>query len=76
MTAAQAADLALGARLRAYTFDRYKTKRKEGEEAPAGSGRRRAGQAARSETRRRTQRAKPQSGRAPMLLPSRTYAQL
>jgi leucyl aminopeptidase len=31
----QAADLALGARLRAYAFERYKTKRKEGEEAPA-----------------------------------------
>ncbi len=28
----QIADLALGARLRAYSFDRYKTKRKEGEE--------------------------------------------
>jgi leucyl aminopeptidase len=28
----QIADLALGVRLRAYTFDRYKTKRKEGEE--------------------------------------------
>ncbi len=28
----QAADLALGARLRAYTFERYKTKRKEDEE--------------------------------------------
>jgi leucyl aminopeptidase len=28
------ADLALGARLRAYTFDRYKTKRKEEEERP------------------------------------------
>jgi leucyl aminopeptidase len=28
----QAADMALGARLRAYSFDRYKTKRKEGEE--------------------------------------------
>ena len=28
----QAADLALGARLRAYSFDRYKTKRKEDEE--------------------------------------------
>lgn len=28
----QAADLALGVRLRAYRFDRYKTKRKEGEE--------------------------------------------
>jgi leucyl aminopeptidase len=31
----QAADLALGMRLRAYSFDRYKTKRKEGEEPPA-----------------------------------------
>ncbi|HZS63278.1 MAG TPA: leucyl aminopeptidase [Xanthobacteraceae bacterium] len=31
----QAADLALGARLRAYRFDRYKTKRKEDEERPA-----------------------------------------
>jgi len=31
---AQVADLALGARLRAYTFDLYKTKRKEGEERP------------------------------------------
>jgi leucyl aminopeptidase len=31
----QAADLALGVRLRAYAFDRYKTKRKEGEEPPA-----------------------------------------
>ena len=30
-----AADVALGATLRAYAFDRYKTKRKEGEEAPA-----------------------------------------
>jgi leucyl aminopeptidase len=30
----QIADLALGVRLRAYTFDRYKTKRKEGEERP------------------------------------------
>jgi leucyl aminopeptidase len=29
-----AADVALGATLRAYAFDRYKTKRKEGEEAP------------------------------------------
>ncbi len=28
------ADLALGVRLRAYSFDRYKTKRKEGEERP------------------------------------------
>ena len=31
----QAAELALGARLRAYAFDRYKTKRKEGEERAA-----------------------------------------
>ena len=31
----QAADLAQGARLRAYAFDRYKTKRKEEEKAPA-----------------------------------------
>jgi leucyl aminopeptidase len=30
-----AADIALGATLRAYAFDRYKTKRKEGEEPPA-----------------------------------------
>jgi len=30
----QAADMALGARLRAYAFDRYKTKRKEGEDQP------------------------------------------
>jgi leucyl aminopeptidase len=30
----QVADLVLGARLRAYTFDRYKTKTKEGEERP------------------------------------------
>jgi leucyl aminopeptidase len=30
----QVADLALGVRLRAYSFDRYKTKRKEGEERP------------------------------------------
>src|SRR5262245_51700158 len=30
MKAGQAADLAFGARLRAYAFDRYKTKRKEG----------------------------------------------
>jgi leucyl aminopeptidase len=29
------AELSLGAQLRAYTFDRYKTKRKEGEEPPA-----------------------------------------
>jgi leucyl aminopeptidase len=31
-SADQAADLALGVRLRAYSFDRYKTKKKEGEE--------------------------------------------
>jgi leucyl aminopeptidase len=31
----QAADVALGTQLRAYVFDRYKTKRKEGEDAPA-----------------------------------------
>ena len=30
----QAADLALGVRLRAYSFDRYKTKPKDGEESP------------------------------------------
>ncbi len=30
----QAADLAFGARLRGYTFDRYKTKHKEGEDTP------------------------------------------
>jgi leucyl aminopeptidase len=32
---AQAAEIALGAQLRAYVFDRYKTKRKEGEDPPA-----------------------------------------
>ena len=31
----QSADVALGTQLRAYAFDRYKTKRKEGEEPPA-----------------------------------------
>ena len=35
----RAADMALGVRLRAYSFDRYKTKRKEGEE-PAETGER------------------------------------
>src|SRR5476651_1244967 len=30
----QVADMAFGARLRGYTFDRYKTKRKEGEDTP------------------------------------------
>ena len=30
----QVAEMALGARLRAYTFDRYKTKRKDGEDKP------------------------------------------
>jgi leucyl aminopeptidase len=34
LKADKVADLALGARLRAYTFDRYKTKRKDGEERP------------------------------------------
>jgi leucyl aminopeptidase len=34
MTAEQAADLAQGVQLRGYAFDRYKTKRKEGEPAP------------------------------------------
>jgi leucyl aminopeptidase len=34
MTPDQAADFAFGMRLRAYEFDRYKTKRKEGEEPP------------------------------------------
>jgi leucyl aminopeptidase len=34
LKANQAADLALGARLRAYSFDLYKTKRKEDEEQP------------------------------------------
>jgi leucyl aminopeptidase len=34
LKAAQVADLALGARLRAYTFDLYKTKRKDDEERP------------------------------------------
>jgi leucyl aminopeptidase len=33
----QVADLALGIMLRSYAFDRYKTKRKEGEEPPAAS---------------------------------------
>jgi leucyl aminopeptidase len=35
MTADQAADLAQGVRLRAYAFDRYKTKRKDDEKPPA-----------------------------------------
>ena len=48
----QAADLALGVRLRAYAFDRYKTKRKEGEERAGQAaghhrGRQRGGRAAR-----------------------------
>jgi leucyl aminopeptidase len=34
LKADQIVDLALGARLRAYSFDRYKTKRKDGEERP------------------------------------------
>ena len=36
--AGSAADLALGVRLRAYSFERYKTKRKEGEERRRGEG--------------------------------------
>jgi leucyl aminopeptidase len=36
MTAEQATALALGVRLRGYAFDRYKTKRKEDDEAPRG----------------------------------------
>jgi len=36
MTAEQATALALGARLRGYAFDRYKTKRKDDDEAPRG----------------------------------------
>jgi leucyl aminopeptidase len=35
MTAEQAADLALGARLRAYKFDRYKTQKKDDDAPPA-----------------------------------------
>jgi leucyl aminopeptidase len=34
MTADQACELALGVRLRGYTFDRYKTKRKDGDDKP------------------------------------------
>ena len=34
LSADQAADLALGAALRAYSFDRYKTKKKDGEDTP------------------------------------------
>jgi leucyl aminopeptidase len=37
MKADEAAELALGVRLRAYVFDRYKTKRQEGEEKPAAA---------------------------------------
>jgi leucyl aminopeptidase len=37
MAPAQVADLALGASLRAYAFERYKTKRKEGEEPPVAA---------------------------------------
>ena len=35
LKAEQVADLALGARLRAYTFDLYKTKRKDDDERPS-----------------------------------------
>ena len=38
VTAEEAADIALGLRLRSYKFDRYKTKRKEGEENGAARG--------------------------------------
>ena len=34
LTADQVADLALGAALRSYSFDRYKTKKKDGDDAP------------------------------------------
>ncbi len=34
LTADQVADLALGAALRAYSFDRYKTKKKDGDDVP------------------------------------------
>ncbi|HEY4921542.1 MAG TPA: leucyl aminopeptidase [Xanthobacteraceae bacterium] len=37
MTPEQAADLALGMRLRAYRFDRYKTKRKDGDDRAAAA---------------------------------------
>src|ERR1700722_9918208 len=37
MTPEQAADLALGMRLRAYRFDRYKTKRKDGDDKTAAA---------------------------------------
>ncbi|MBX3553507.1 MAG: leucyl aminopeptidase [Pseudolabrys sp.] len=37
MTAQQAADVATGARLRAYAFDRYKTKKKDDDKRPAGA---------------------------------------
>jgi leucyl aminopeptidase len=37
MKADQVADLALGVRLRAYTFDRYKTKRQDADEKPTGA---------------------------------------
>jgi len=37
MTPEQAADIALGVSLRAYAFDRYKTKRKEGEDPPSSA---------------------------------------
>jgi len=37
MSPEQVSDLALGVRLRAYAFDRYKTKRKEDEEKPASA---------------------------------------
>ena len=67
MDADTVADLALGARLRAYAFDRYKTKRKEGEEKPAavkvtfavGRARRRPARLGGARGGRRRRRARP-----------------
>ena len=66
----QAAELALGTQLRAYVFDRYKTKRKEGEEQPGkpairiaveqrGGGAKGLGERARAGRRRRGDGARP-----------------
>ena len=52
------ADIALGLQLRAYTFDRYKTKRKEAEERPARSRSRSRRQALRR-PKRHSRRAAP-----------------
>ena len=59
LSAAQAADLALGMRLRAYAFDRYKTKRKEGEEPPASPQRHHRGRRCRRGAQGLTARARP-----------------